>query len=57
MPPDSNKVGVYDRKVDCLWIVRVAESHVIRHKMDGYEIEDSNGCSKDVLSVSKRHIF
>ena len=49
--PDSNGDGYYDNNVNCHWTIVVADDNVIRYAFIYFEVESSNNCDKDVLSV------
>lgn len=56
-PPNMVGYSTYDANVDCLWTIVATENEVIRHRIDYYDIEDSEDCRKDALWVSKNYFI
>ena len=52
VPLDSDADGMYDLNTDCLWLFHPRDGYKVRYKLESYNLELSDYCSKDFLHVS-----
>ena len=52
VPLDSDADGMYDLNTDCLWLFHPRDGYKVRYKIESYNLELSDYCSKDFLRVS-----
>ena len=49
---DSDGDSRYDLNTDCLWLIQPSDGYKVRYKLESYNLEMSDNCFKDFLTVS-----
>lgn len=55
--PDPNHDGLYEPRMDCLWVIEMPVNKVVNLTFNSFELETSSTCRYDYVKVKKVNIL